>query len=307
VLHGIIIFNKRTKWLTIGMVIRLVGMSLLALFFIKTDRVNSGTIGALIFLLGMMIEAAVCFWEGRGLLRKNIPEKLPEHPIERPGQIYTFYSPLLYSSFIAVVAMPAINAFLGKTPGIHVSIAAFAIAFGLAELIISFFSYIHQIVINFYRRDAAAVKRFVWRLSFIPGLLTAGFCYSPVGPWFMQHIMGLNERLMEESLAALKVFMIMTIFFPLLDYCHGLLMLRNQTKVFVWSQVGNVCFVLLTLVICISLFPGLNSRMGALAQSLGVVAETAVLVVTLRALAKTEGGRSSWLRWIGEQKQTMGK
>ncbi|MDF2959884.1 MAG: multi antimicrobial extrusion protein MatE [Paenibacillus sp.] len=297
VFHGIIISNLRTKWLTFGMVFRLTGMYLLSLYFIQTESVTSGSVGAVIFLTGMIIEATVSFIEGRSLLKKVIPKILPDHPVERPKQIFKFYRPLLYSAFIAVVIEPSINVYLGKTAGIQLSIAAFAVAASLTELVHSFFSYIHQIVLNFYQKDRTSVKRFIGVLSLIPGMLMAVLAYSPAGPWFMQHVMGLNERLMLETLSTLRVFMIITLVYPWLEFCHGLLMLRNQTNVFVYSQITNVCIVLLTLTACVAFFPDWNGRIGALAQSLGVAAEVSVLLFILAKTSKRDN-RLSRLPWV---------
>ncbi len=287
--HGIIIFNMRTKWLTIGMIIRLAGMYALSLYFIRTG-VTSGTVGAVIFLTGMVIEAAVSLWEGRALLKKEIPEKRPDHPIEKPSQVFRFYRPLLYSSVIAVMSGPAINAFLGKTTDLKLAIASFAIAASLTNLVQSFFSYVHQIVLNFYRKDAASVIRFTLLLSLIPSLLIALLAYTPAGPWFMQHVMGVNERLMQASLSTLRIFMLMTLVFPWLDFGNGLLMLRSQTKVMVWSQAANVCVTLLVLALCVARTPGWNGMIGALAQSLGVAAEAAVVWVVLRPALRADEG-----------------
>jgi len=286
--HGIIISNMRTKWLTVGMLIRLAGMYGLSLFFIQTDRVTSGSVGALIFLTGMIIEAIISFWEGRNLLKKVIPDQLPDHPIQRPGHIFKFYKPLLFSSFLAVIIAPSINTAMGKTSGVQLSVSSFAIASSLLELVLSFFSYIHQIVLNYNQKDASAVKRFILALSFIPSLLIAILAYTSVGPFFMKHVMGLNERLMLESLSVLRVFMVLTLIFPWLDYFNGILMLRNQTKVFLWSQATNVSIVLLTLALSLSFFPGWNGKIGALAQSLGIVAESSVVLFVLRKLSAEE-------------------
>ncbi|MEK8126359.1 multi antimicrobial extrusion protein MatE [Paenibacillus filicis] len=285
--HGIIISNMRTKWLTIGMGIRLVAMYLVSLYFIHTG-VTSGRVGAIIFLVGMVIEAIVSVWEGRSLLKHHIPEKKAEHPVERPGQIFGFYKPLLYSSIIAIIASPAINAFLGKTNDIQLSIAAFAIAASLTNLVTSFFSYVHQIVLNFYRKDAATVVRFAVMVSCLPTLLLALLSYTSAGPWFMEHVMGVNERLMNASLSTLRVFMLLTLIFPWLDFGNGMLMLRRQTKTMVWSQAANVCTTLIVLLVCILLTPGWNSVIGALAQSLGLAAEASVVWLILRA-AKRSG------------------
>ncbi|WP_281886039.1 multi antimicrobial extrusion protein MatE [Paenibacillus sp. YYML68] len=284
--HGVIIFNMRTKWLTIGMVIRLVGMYALSLYYIHTG-VKSGTVGAIIFLTGMMIEAAVSFWEGRALLKRDIPEKKPEHEIEKPGQVFKFYKPLLYSSVIAVIIGPAINAFLGKTTDIQLSIAAFAIAASLTNLVTSFFSYIHQIVLNFYRKDARTVVRFAAMLAFIPALLLSLLSFTELGPWFMSSVIGVNEALMQASLQTLRVFVLLTLIFPCLDFGNGLLMLRGQTKAMVWSQAANVCTTLGALVVCIWLAPGWNGAIGALAQSLGLLAETAVVWFIIRETSRS--------------------
>ncbi|MEW9698498.1 multi antimicrobial extrusion protein MatE [Paenibacillus sp. SI8] len=280
--HGIIIFNMRTKWLTIGMCIRLLAMYLLSLYFITTNNVSSGRIGAIIFLVGMIIEAAVAIWEGTSLLRKVIPEKAPNHPIETKSQIFSFYRPLLYSSVIAVIIGPAINAMLGKTTHIHLAIASFAIAGSLTQLVMSFFSYIHQIVLNFYRKNPGTVFKFSLLLSFIPGSLIAILGYTPLGPLFMTHVMGVNSELMQASLSTLRIFMIMTIVFPWLDYMNGIIMLRGQTKVMVASQSANAIITILTLVTAIFFTPGWNGIIGALAQSTGMLAELLVVTYVLK-------------------------
>ncbi|SDO26715.1 Na+-driven multidrug efflux pump [Paenibacillus sp. yr247] len=280
--HGIIIFNMRTKWLTIGMGVRIIVMYLLSLYFITTNNVSSGRVGAIIFLVGMIIEALVAIWEGTSLLRKVIPEKAPDHPIETKKQIFSFYKPLLYSSVIAVIIGPAINAILGKTTHIHLAISSYAIAVSLTQLVLSFFSYIHQIVLNFYRKDARTVFRFIFLLSFIPGTLIAILAYTSLGPWFMTHVMGVNSELMHASLHAMRIFMIMTIVFPWLDYMNGIIMLRGQTKIMVFSQSANALVTVSTLFVAIWAVPGWNGMIGALAQSIGMLAELFVVVYVLK-------------------------
>lgn len=284
--HGVIIFNKRTAWLTLGMVIRLVGMYALSQYFILSDRVNSGRVGAVIFLGGMVIECLVAAWEGSSLVRTKLPDKLADHPVETKSHVFRFYRPLLYSSFLAVVIVPSINAALGQTPDAERSIAAFAVAGSVANLMLSFFSYIHQIVLNFYRTDASQVRRFLLMLVLLPALFLGVLGYSPLGPWFLTHVMGVREQLLTASLAALRMFMLMTLVFPWLDFCNGMIMLKGQTKIMVWSQAANVAVTLLTLVVCLVWTPGLNGMIGSLAQSLGMGAELAFVAWALRQLAK---------------------
>jgi hypothetical protein len=280
--HGIIIFNRKTAWLTIGMIFRLISMYAVAQFFISTDRVTSGKVGAIIFLTGMFVEAVCAVFEGRSLLKKTIPEKLLDHPIVHKKQVIHFYRPLLYSSAIAVIAAPAINIALGKTIDLNLTIASFAVASSVVQLVLSFFSYMHQIVLNFYRHDEKQVQLFLRLMGGIPALLLALFAYSPVGPWLIQTVMGVKESLASPSLDVLKVFLPLALIFPLLDYLNGILMLTGQTKVMIWSQGANVLATLITLIFCIWLFPSLNGIIGALAQSAGIVGELGMVVYILQ-------------------------
>ncbi len=50
--QGIIIFNMRTKWLTIGMVIRLLVMACISYYYIAVGGIDSGNAGAVIFFGG---------------------------------------------------------------------------------------------------------------------------------------------------------------------------------------------------------------------------------------------------------------
>lgn len=284
VYHGIIITNMRTKWLTIGMVFRLAMMYGIASFFIYTDRISDARVGAIIFLSGMIVEATVSFIEGHALVKK-MPERLEHHEHHTKRDIFHFYRPLMYSSFISVSIGPAINALLGKTTDIKLAIASFAIAASLTQLVISFFSYIHQIVLNFYRLDKEIVFRFTIIVSLIPCLLLGLLSYTPLGPWFMQTVMGVKLELMEASLKTMRVFMMMTLVFPWLDYCNGLILLRGQTKVTVASQSANLSVTFILLIIFTSLTPGWNGMIGALAQSVGLLAELCVLLYVLNKQA----------------------
>lgn len=290
--HGIIIFNLRTKWLTIGMAIRLVGMFLAAAYFVAADNVTSGAVGALIFLIGMAIECIVSVIEGRSLLKRSIPEKQEGHAITNKGQIFRFYRPLMYSSFLAVIIDPSINAFLGQTGNMELAIASFAIALNLAHLMQSFFSYMHQIVLNFYLLNARKVFRFALAMSFFPAGLISILAYTAAGPWFLEHVMGLQagSPLMNESLGALRFFMIMNLVFPWLDYCHGIVMLRGQTRIMVWSQAFNVVVTLVTLYVLVNLVPSWSGSIGALAQSLGLTGEILVVLYILRTSSQSSLG-----------------
>ncbi len=285
--HGVIIYSRRTKWLTIGMIIRLSGMALLALGFVAADAVRSATVGAVIFLAGMVIEAAVATWEGRRVAAQ-LPLELKEHEVKTGTHIFRFYQPLLLSSLIAVIVSPAINAFLGYTSNMELAIASFAIASSMMMLITTFFSYIHQIVLNFYDQDRSKVIRFTAMLSLLPSLLIISIAYTPLGYLVLTKLMLAGDRLAVESLNALQMFVIFTLIYPWLEFGNGMLLLRAQTKVTVVSQSANVAATVVTLIIATTLAAGWNGAVGSLALSMGFTAEFAVVWIALALSARSQ-------------------
>lgn len=73
--QGIIISQLETKWLSIMVVVRLFLMFLAAYLFVAFDHVTSMA-GAMIFLIGMMVECAISVWKGNGLLKTYYPRKV---------------------------------------------------------------------------------------------------------------------------------------------------------------------------------------------------------------------------------------
>lgn len=277
--QGVIILNRQTKWLTIGMVIRLIAMYLLSLYFIHFGEINAKT-GAYIFLAGMMIESLVSFIEGRVLVKKMVPKDQAHH-ITTKTQIFRFYNPLILSSLIIVMVGPVINIFLGKTSEIELAIASYALALSITQLFLSFFSYTHQIVLTFYKNHPVKVRSFVLMIGFIPAVILAIFCFTPIGAFVIENGLGANERLVLATLECLKVFMLMSLVFPFIDFCNGLLMFRSETRIMVFSQSANLLATFLIMLIFATIAPSWNGTIGALAQSVGMVAELAVLLCIL--------------------------
>ncbi|SEO24208.1 multi antimicrobial extrusion protein MatE [Paenibacillus sp. OV219] len=283
--HGVIIFNMQTKWLTIGMVIRLLGMYGLSRYFIHTG-VNSGTVGAIIFLSGMIIEAGMSYFEGSSLVRR-LPERAPGHQIGSTRQIFSFYRPMLISTLVTILIGPSINALLGKTGDAALSIASFALAANLVQLMVSFFSYFHQIVLNFYKTDPRAVRNFTLLLGFLPALLVSLLAFSPIGEFIVGHILGAEGQLKIETIHAMRPFVLYALVLPWLDVLNGISMVRGYTRIFLGSQSANLVFTVTTSVVLVVITPGWNGSIGAWAQSVGIGAECLFVALILRRLTRT--------------------
>jgi len=290
VAQGVIIYNRQTKWLTIGMVIRIAAMYLLSLYFIQTGKIT-GTSGAIIFLVGMIIECLISIIEARKLVRK-MPEKHVEQQVDSKNSIFKFYSPLMLSSVIVVMIGPAINISLGNTVDIELAIASYAIAMSVTQLVLSFFIFIHQIVINFYREHHNIVTKFLFVIGFIPFILIAILSFTPLGGIFLEHVIGVEGRLLDASVQVLKVTMLMALVFPFVDFFNGLLMFYKQTKITIFSQSANLIVTLIALIIGVKFASQWNGVIGGIGISLGLLAELVVVSIFVLAIERKEGKAS---------------
>lgn len=126
-------------------------------------------------------------------------------------------------------------------------------------------------------------------IGFIPCILVGALCYTPLGAFFLEHVMGVNGRLLDASLQVLKVFILMALLFPFVDFFNGLLMVHKQTKVTIISQSANLIITLIVLIIGIKLAAQWNGMIGALGQSVGLLAELVVVSSIVNAKERSKG------------------
>lgn len=283
--QGIIIYKMRTRWLTIGMVFRLSGMFALSQYFLYVG-VHSAWQGATIFLFGMVIEASVSWLEARRLL-KEMPEKEETCEVTKTKDVLRFYSPLLNSAFIIVWVSPIMNALMGTTDESSITIASFAMAGSLMNLMLGFFTYFHQIALQFFKTHPQLVKQFTLLLGFIPTVNLLIMCFTPVGSWMFSHVLGAKGELLEASIHALPGFLPVVLVFPWLDTLNGIVMSNGETKLMFGSQLANAITTVTTIVVLTMVLPSWNGVLGSMAQSAGVFVELLFLVWLFRRSHRT--------------------
>ncbi|MBD8071146.1 multi antimicrobial extrusion protein MatE [Bacillus sp. PS06] len=288
--QGIIINHLETKWLTIGVIARLVTMFACAYLFVALDYVTS-TVGSIIFLAGMMIECVISVWKGHFLV-KDYP-KNDKSTTLRKKDIAKFYTPLVFYFLIQTIMIPIIYIFLAKTEQLQMGIASFALAFSITNMILSFFMYTHQIVMQFYQKNKKRVVKFTLTISFIPSLVLILLCYSPLGLWFMQGVMGADAVLATTTLGVLKFFILKTLVFPIVDFLNGFLMLQRRTSLMVISQIANLAIVIGSLILLVHFYPHWNGINGAIAASLGELAGLIVVSWIVLKLSRHNHEHSS--------------
>ncbi|MCJ7839778.1 multi antimicrobial extrusion protein MatE [Lederbergia sp. NSJ-179] len=280
--QGFMINQLETKWITIGVVLRLLAMLFVAYVFIQTDRVTS-MVGALIFLIGMIIEMVISVWRGQRLLWK---QKNNKEPSVGKKEMQQFYTPLVFFFVIQTLLIPVVYAFLAKTNNIEAGIASFALAYSICQLLLSFFMFTHQIVLQFYDENKEKVIHFIVIISLIPALLLGILCVTKAGPWFMDVIMGADPSLSKMTIMVLTFFLFRALLFPWVDFLNGYLMLKKRTKKMLMGQIANFVTVFLCLIVFVAFFPEWNGIIGAASISIGELTGLGVVLFNVVRVSK---------------------
>ncbi len=271
--QGIIINHLETNWVTIGVVTRLFSMFIVSYLFVLFDYITSVS-GGIIFLVGMMVEALISVYKGHYLIKREPKEAYKEGHRNRllKADISRFYFPLAFYFIIQSLLVPLIYILLAKSSDIEMGIASFALAFSITQMMLGFFMYTHQLVLQFYKDHKQKVIKFVIMISIVPTLLLCMICYTPIGMLFMENIMGADEVLSITTIAVLKFFIIKTLVFPWVDFLNGFLMLKRQTNKMLVAQLGNIIIAIISMIILVGLFPHLDGINGSIAASIGELA-----------------------------------
>ena len=267
--QGIIITQLATNWLTIGVIARLIAMFITAYLFVHFDYITSVS-GAIIFLVGMLVECLVSVYKGNLFLRKELNVEDPYQLTQ--ADVSKFYFPMMYYFLLQTILIPVIYILLAKSNDIEMGIASFALAFSITNMILGFFMYTHQLVLQFYEHNKQKVIKFLIVVSILPTLLLCILCYTPVGMMYMRVVMGADEALSLATIAVLKFFIIKTLVFPWVDFLNGFLMLNRQTNKMLLAQVVNIIVVIVSLLFFVRIAPHLNGINGSIAASLGELA-----------------------------------
>ncbi len=284
VYQGVITVRRRTAILSIAMICRVLGMSLLILGFTRYGWVTGSWVGGLTLLTGLLIEGSIAFFSGQRL----VPEGSAE---VRYKEVWRFYLPLVASALLVSMGKPFINAALARMPDSAVGLAAFSIASSLAWVFISAVQTLHQVVMVFARdlEGQEAILRFIKACSIVVTAVLCLVAYSPLGNWVFTNLIGAPAETLSATLAATRTLAWFPLIIGWVEYSTGLLLLEQSTRVVSLAKTinlgGTIIFVLL-------LGPRLPGAVAApLAQLFGFACEGAVLYAGRWLLARNVNRR----------------
>ncbi|NLY53642.1 MAG: hypothetical protein GX060_03320 [Firmicutes bacterium] len=226
--QSIILANKRTAYIPIGVLVRVTFVSLTVYSLMQLNLLAGTLVGAIAIVGAVAAEAIPANYFGRRLLPQTGSDA---DPILSTRAIWRFYIPLIGSSLFVAMGKPFINAGLTRMADAAISLAAFNIALSLTGMITSPLLNLHQVTMVFGRakENLPLVRKFAFGVALISSALLFLIAYSPLGVWILTGPFNIPAELLRPVLYAARVLA----FFPLLigwvEYNTGLLLLGQAT------------------------------------------------------------------------------
>ncbi|MDQ7794752.1 MAG: hypothetical protein RDU89_10155 [bacterium] len=275
--QGLLIRNRATLVITLGMAGRVAAMSALAWALTTHRWLDGAVLGAAIFIAGMLVEGLVS--AAAVHLRQSRGEGWDRPAGEGHRRIVRFYLPLVLAGVAASLGKPVINAGLARTPEAAAELAAFAVAAALAWILIAPCQNIHQAVMVYYPDPAGrpALKRFAAVFALLTCTVLLALTWSGAGRWLLVQVLGLPLPLVPPTLRALRVLAFLPLGLTAADYYSGVLLQEGQTRMVGAARAANVVALIIVTTLLVILRPTLGASIGPLAQVAGSIAEATLL------------------------------
>lgn len=271
-LHGLLIRSGRTRLVAIGTVLRLLGMSGMALgLFVYTD-LPGAWVGAAALSAGVVTEAIAARFMAARTVRElldrdcGMDDDSPAHDGYRA--IAAFYYPLALTSVIGLTVQPMLTFFMGRAPAPIESLAVFPVVHSLSFLF-------RAIGLSFQEAAIALMgKRFehfpeLARFATWLGLAASGgfalIAFTPLADFWFITVSGLPPDLAAFAITPTRILAPLPALSVLLSFQRAILVQGRRTRPITVATVIEVTSIAL-------LFPVFGWGIGLVGVTAAVMA-----------------------------------
>lgn len=210
-------------------------------------------------------------------IRYQPPEK-PEHADLNYADMLRFFWPVATTSLMFALSRPVIYAFLNRTGGAVITIAALRVAFDLGMIFHAPANQFRHLFVTFGSDDPAGTRRFMMRVVIALSVAMAVVAFTPLSGLILGELLHIRGRTLLLARQTVMVLCATPLIITIRNYFHGRLMTNRRTR---GMAAGGILRVAVIYVASWSLFElGWLNHVGAtVVMQLGFTAEAVVSAV----------------------------
>lgn len=257
--YAISIVSSKSSLIWIGTIFGFISTSILAIIFYLMGF-EGFKLGISAVTYSLVLETSVIFF----LVRKYLFDLKPKITMDifKVGDLFKFFTPLLFAAFIPSFTMPAINACLTRLDNPEVSISAVNIGFGIfgaaSFTINGCQSTILSLISNGY--SYLKIRDFSYFVGFLT-LLLCGFIawINPLNHFILHGIFNLNGDLFNNTLLVFRLLSFLPPFLVMEQLYVGIIMSSKSTNPIIYINICRLIVLIIILGIGIILFKNFES------------------------------------------------
>ncbi|NLU42793.1 MAG: hypothetical protein GXX08_11375 [Firmicutes bacterium] len=288
--HGAAVLTHQTKLVPFATGVRVVFCFALMIALTQLRGISGALMGAILFVGGLSIESLVTYLSARDSVKQISRFRSDQDAGTGLAvrDVVVFFVPLMFTSLMQQVTMPAINTRIGfgSLAFPEIPVAAFAAGWDLGQLLLSPVSMLHQVSMMFSHNEdsevRAAVKQFciVW-----VGLVAAAMAavsFSPLGRLLLEQVIGVSEELSLQAIWVLRILSFVVLVRGWREYLWGICMQRRITKSIGSARTAGLVVILLMVFAGIRTLDWYPSIVVTGALGVGEIIETTLVAISLK-------------------------
>lgn len=255
-MQGVIIRLEATTLLTMATVIRI---AYVGLFILNIDRLlflPAPVVAGVMFASALGVEG-VLLYLGTRLAAGPFPKAIENRPRPRTQagsltykSIFGFFFPLAVTSLIRTMGPPVINMGLARTGQPELALSAFAVAWGLAMIVMSPTIMFHQVTLSFSGsrtpQRMAVLRRFALLVGIAMSVTMAALSFSDGALYILTRWIQASEPVSRMAVDVLRLASLLPLLMIGREYFWGLLARHRLTKYLGRSKMISVGGLALT-------------------------------------------------------------
>ena len=262
--QGVLIAHQQSRAVAAGTVVRLLGMSGVALALFSFSDLPGAAIGAAALSCGVLGETCATRYLARHAIASSLKLTPPEPRFKSDRDLLRYYIPLALTPLIGLSVHPMVTFFLGHAPQALDSLAIMPVIYALTFLFRALGLSMPEVALTLLeeeRGNRVAVRNFAVKLGLALGGGLSLIAFTPLHSLWFEQLSGLSRELSLLGSLPLQILALFPALTVVVGYQRALLIntgITGPISVASAIEAGSI-FLLLGALIAWSALPGVVS------------------------------------------------
>jgi hypothetical protein len=285
--QGILIWQGKSMLVTYGTALRLASLIMMVFVGVSVGSIPGALVGGLAMAVSVMVEMFVIAWWAHPVIREKILP-LRDNPggdsAMGYGGLLRFYWPLAGTDFMRIMARPVTTTGIARMSNPTLSLAAWPVASGLAQLVSSMAMSLQEVTLaRIVDEDS---KRRLATFALAAGVVLSSLLiivsFTPVSSLYFERVMAVPADVQTLAVPTTGILVALPLLFATRNFLRGVMIWRRRT-----GSVQLAMFVnLLTLIVFLALGAYFGGLMGVTVAAGATVSAQFMETISLRWLSR---------------------